>query len=52
MAAHPIAASPAAASSPWYRGSSTCNRAYLMAGVRAGLIALVLLAGLLLIILF
>lgn len=28
---------------PGYPGSPTCNRAYLLAGVRAGLIALVLL---------
>ncbi|HZU49316.1 MAG TPA: hypothetical protein VFA16_18995 [Mycobacterium sp.] len=36
---------PRSASSPqWYPGSSTCSRSYLLAGVRAGLIALVLLA--------
>jgi hypothetical protein len=40
----PIGPQPARSSSHWYRSSSTCNRSYLLAGVRAGLIALVLLA--------
>jgi hypothetical protein len=43
MTAHPIGPQSAAPSPDWYRGSSTCNRSYLLAGVRAGLIALVLL---------
>lgn len=43
MTTHPIGRRPAAMSPPWYAGSSTCNRAYLLAAVRAGLIALVLL---------
>jgi hypothetical protein len=43
MATQPIGPQSAASSSHWYSGSSTCNRAYLLAGLRAGLIALVLL---------
>lgn len=36
---------PRSSSSPqWYPGSSTVSRSYVVAGVRAGLIALVLLA--------
>jgi hypothetical protein len=40
------------ASSRWYTTSATCNRSYLLAGLRAGLIALILLAVLALIIWF
>lgn len=58
MTTHPIGSQSAASRSQWYAGypgspvypgypgypgSPTCNRAYLLAGVRAGLIALVLL---------
>ncbi|WP_162835660.1 hypothetical protein [Mycobacterium kyorinense] len=40
-----------ATSSHWYSSSPACNRSYLLAGVRAGLIALVLLAVLAVIVL-
>ncbi|HET9874187.1 MAG TPA: hypothetical protein VFQ37_00270 [Mycobacterium sp.] len=43
MATQPLGHQSAASSPHWYAGSSTCNRAYLLAGVRAGLIALALL---------
>jgi hypothetical protein len=44
---------PSATSSPhWYTTSATCNRSYLLAGLRAGLIALVLLAVLAVIVWF
>ncbi|MGH3562382.1 MAG: hypothetical protein ACRDTN_11435 [Mycobacterium sp.] len=52
MTTHPIGPQSAASSSRWYPGSSTCNRAYLLAGVRAGLIALLLLTILAAIVLF
>lgn len=42
----------AASSSHWYPNSAACNRFYLLAGMRAGLIALVLLAALAVIVLF
>lgn len=54
---HPMTTQPSfgpqsAPSSPqWYVTSPTCNRSYLLAGVRAGLIALILLAVLALIVL-
>ncbi|WP_197495291.1 hypothetical protein [Mycobacterium kyorinense] len=51
MTTQPIGPQPAASSSHWYTGSPACNRSYLLAGVRAGLIALVLLAVLALIVL-
>lgn len=43
MAAHPVGPR-SAASSNWYPGSMTYGHSYLLAGLRAGLIALVLLA--------
>lgn len=43
MATHPMRGRPAAVTPHWYADSSTCNRTYLLAAVRAGLIALVLL---------
>lgn len=46
MTTRPIRPQPVVPSAQWYGGSSTCNRAYLLAGVRAGLIALLLLAAL------
>lgn len=49
MAAHPIGPRSAA---HWYSGSPTCNRSYLLAAVRAGLIAVVLLAVFAVIVLF
>jgi hypothetical protein len=44
MTTQPIRPQSAAPSSQWYATSATCNRSYLLAGLRAGLIALVLLA--------
>lgn len=44
MTTQPIGPRPAGSSSNWYLSSPTCNRSYLLAGLRAGLIALVLLA--------
>ncbi len=52
MATHPIGPRPAGSSPHWYPGSAACNRSYLLAGLRAGLIALVLLAVLTIIVLF
>lgn len=47
MATHPVGPGAAGPTPRWYPapypGSATCNRAYLLAAVRAGLIALVLL---------
>jgi hypothetical protein len=51
MAAPPIG-SRSAASSNWYPGLPTYGRGYLLAGVRAGLIVLVLLAIFAFIVLF
>jgi len=51
MASQP-ADSSAAQVSPWTACSSTCNRSYLVAAIRAGVIALVLLGVLALIVLF
>jgi len=50
MASQPLESS-AARVSPW-SASSTCNRSYLVAAMRAGVIALVLLGILALIVLF
>ncbi|MGO9031090.1 hypothetical protein [Mycobacterium sp.] len=44
MTTQPIGPQSAASSSHWYTSSATCSRSYLLAGLRAGLIALVLLA--------
>jgi hypothetical protein len=44
MTTQPIGPQQAGSSSHWYGSSPTCNRSYLLAGLRAGLIALVLLA--------
>ncbi|MCV7402967.1 hypothetical protein H7K24_22830 [Mycobacterium fragae] len=52
MTTQPIGPPSAAPSSQWYANSPTCNRSYLLAGLRAGLIALVLLAVLAVIIWF
>jgi hypothetical protein len=52
MTTQPVGPRSAASSSHWYSGSPACNRSYLLAGLRAGLIALVLLAILAAIILF
>jgi hypothetical protein len=52
MTTQPIGPSSASSSSHWYTTSATCNRSYLLAGLRAGLIALVLLAVLAVIVWF
>ena len=44
MTTQPIEPRSARSSSHWYVSSALCNRSYLLAGLRAGLIALVLLA--------
>jgi len=51
MAAQPMESS-AARVSPWSVRTSTCNRSYLVAGMRATVIALVLLGILALVVLF
>jgi hypothetical protein len=48
----PIGPQSAASSPHWYASSATCNRSYLIAGLRASLIAMILLAILAVIILF
>jgi hypothetical protein len=52
MTTQPIGPQTTRTSSHWYTTSATCNRAYLLAGLRAGLIALVLLAVLAVIVWF
>jgi hypothetical protein len=53
MATQPIGPRSAASSSQWYSDDPPAsNRSYLLAGLRAGLIALVLLAILAAIVLF
>jgi hypothetical protein len=52
MTTQPLGPQSAGSSSHWYATSSTCNRSYLLAGVRASLIALALLAVLAVIIWF
>jgi hypothetical protein len=52
MTTQPIGPQSAGSSSHWYANSPTCNRSYLLAGLRAGLIATILLAVLVLIVLF
>lgn len=47
MTASPMGSQPVAAATGWYAGSSTYKRGYLLASLRAGLIALVLLTILL-----
>jgi hypothetical protein len=52
MTTQPIGPQSAGSSSHWYTNSATCNRSYLLAGLRAGLIALILLAVLAIIVWF
>ncbi|WP_200902676.1 hypothetical protein [Mycobacterium sp. EPa45] len=52
MASHPYRARSASQPSQWYTSSATCNRSYMLAALRAGVIALVLLGILALIVLF
>jgi hypothetical protein len=51
MAPQPVGSRSASQPSHWYTTSAVCNRSYLLAGLRAGVIALVLLAILALIVL-
>jgi hypothetical protein len=51
MATQPLGQPSAGQPPHWYAPSSTCNRSYLLAALRAGLIALVLIAILALIVL-
>jgi len=44
MTTQPLGPQSARSSTHWYTTSAPCNRSYLLAGLRAGLIALVLLA--------
>lgn len=52
MAIQPTGRRSAAPSTHWYASSSTCNRSYLLAGMRAVVIAMLLLGVLALIVLF
>ncbi|MDF2823483.1 MAG: hypothetical protein K0R68_891 [Mycobacterium sp.] len=51
MATHPLGPKSSAQPSHWYAPSSTYNRSYLLAALRAGVIALVLLGILVLVVL-
>jgi hypothetical protein len=52
MTTQPIGPQSAESSSYWYASSPACNRSYLLAGLRAGLIAMILLAILAVIVVF
>jgi hypothetical protein len=52
MASQPIGPRSAASSPHWYPGTTATSRSYVLAGLRAGLIALVLLAILAVIVLW
>jgi hypothetical protein len=52
MASHPVGSGPAMPPSEWHTSASVYNRNQLMACLRAGVIALVLLGILALIVLF
>lgn len=52
MASQPVGQQSAGQSSSWYASSSTCNRSYMMAAMRASVIALILLGILALIVWF
>lgn len=52
MASHQFGAQSASQPSQWYVSSATCNRSYMLAALRAGVIALVLLGILALIVWF
>ncbi|BBX12946.1 hypothetical protein MNVM_20270 [Mycobacterium novum] len=51
MTARPVGPGPVATATGWHAGSSTYKRSYLLASLRAGVIALVLLTVLLAIVL-
>jgi hypothetical protein len=52
MASQSLGPRSASQSSSWYRSSATCNRSYMMAAMRAGVIALILLGVLALLVWF
>jgi hypothetical protein len=52
MTTQPIGPQSAGSASHWNANSPTCNRSYVLAGLRAGLIAMILLAILAVIVLF
>ena len=52
MASQSLGPGSASQSSNWYTPSATCNRAYMMAAMRAGVIALILLGILVLLVWF
>jgi hypothetical protein len=52
MASQSVRAPSASQPSHWHVSSATCNRAYMLAALRAGVIALVLLGILAVIVLF
>lgn len=52
MASQSVGSPSASQPSPWYASSSTCDRSYFVAALRAGAIALVLLAVLALLVWF
>ena len=52
MASQSLGPGSASQSSNWYTPSATCNRAYMMAALRAGVIALILLGILALLVWF
>ena len=52
MATQPLGPSSPAEPSHWYTSSATCNRSYLLALLRAGVIAMLLLVVLAVIVLF
>jgi hypothetical protein len=52
MASQSLGPRSASQSSSWYTPSATCNRSYMIAAMRAGVIALILLGVLALIVWF
>ena len=52
MASQSLGPGSASQSSNWYTPSATCNRSYMMAALRAGVIALILLGILALLVWF
>ena len=52
MATQPLGPHSAAEPAHWYRTSATCNRSYLLALLRAGIIAMLLLVVLAVIVVF
>jgi len=52
MTTHPVGSHSTSNPAHWYTPSATCNRSYLLALLRAGVIAAVLLGVLALIVLF